>query len=186
MSLMMRFELDCNIMRFITTENIQLYLLSITLHGLLMIFFLVMPTLLGSIGNYLLPIYLGANEVIYPRINNIAVLLLPIQFIIMIFSMISEYGSAIGWTLYPPLSTSIMTLTSIGIDLILYSLLISGISTSLTSINFIVTLHIWKSIIIPLSNMDIYIWSLILVGYMLIIVLPILTGTIIMLSLIHI
>ena len=145
-----------------------------------MIFFLVMPALIGSYGNYLIPIYLGASEVIYPRINNMSVLIVPSSYTIIMLSMICEYGSGIGWTLYPPLSTSLMTLTSIGIDLTLYSLLLSGMSTSLTSINFIVTLHIWKPTIIPLSNMDIYIWSLVLIGYMLIIVLPILTGSLLM------
>jgi cytochrome c oxidase subunit 1 len=177
----MRFELDSSNNRIICYENINSYLMSITLHGLIMIFFLVMPALLGSIGNYLMPVYLGASEVIYPRINNIAVLILPVSFIIMMLSNICEYGSGVGWTLYPPLSTSLMTLTSVGMDLILYSLLVSGISTSLTSINFIVTLHVWKPVIIPLSSMDIYVWSLVLVGYMLVVVLPILTGAIMML-----
>jgi heme/copper-type cytochrome/quinol oxidase subunit 1 len=177
---MMRLELDSSSNRIMCIENINIYLLSITLHGLLMIFFLIMPALIGSYGNYLIPIYLGASEVIYPRINNMSVLIIPSSYTIILLSMICEYGSGIGWTLYPPLSTSLMTLTSIGIDLILYSLLLLGISTSLTSINFIVTLHIWKPTIIPLSNMDIYIWSLVLIGYMLILVLPILTGSLLM------
>jgi len=145
-----------------------------------MIFFLIMPTLMGSYGNYLVPIYLSASEVVYPRINNISVLIIPSSYTIIMSAMICEYGSGIGWTLYPPLSTSNMTLTCVGIDLILYSLLVSGVSTSLTSLNFIVTLHIWKPTIIPLSSMDVYVWSLVLVGYMLIIVLPILTGSLLM------
>ena len=146
-----------------------------------MIFFLVMPTLIGSYGNYLIPIYLGASEVIYPRINIMSVLIIPYSYQLIMLSCICEYGSGIGWTLYPPLSTSGLSLTSIGFDLILYSLLLSGISTTITTINFIVTLHIWKSTIIPLSHMDIYIWSLVLIGYMLLIVLPILTGSLLML-----
>jgi len=182
LSIMMRLEIDTSSNRIMTTENINIYLLNITLHGLLMIFFFVMPTLIGSYGNYLIPIFLGASEVIYPRINNISILIIPLSYTILISTMICEYGSGcgIGWTLYPPLSTSLLTLTNIGIDLILYSLLFLGVSTSLTSINFIVTLHIWKSNIIPLSNMDIYLWSLVLIGYMLLIVLPIFTGSLLM------
>ena len=179
-SLMIRFELDSSSNRIMSYENLNIYLLCITLHGLLMIFYLVMPFLIGSYGNYLLPICLGASEIIYPRINNISYLIIPSTYEIIMLSMICEYGIGIGWTLYPPLSTSIITLTSIGIDLILYSLLISGISTTLTSINLIVTLHIWKPLILTFSNIDIYIWSLILVGYMLIIVLPILAGSLLM------
>jgi cytochrome c oxidase subunit 1 len=180
LSLMMRFELDSSSNRILTYENINFYLLAITLHGLIMIFFLVMPTLIGAYGNYLVPVYLGASEVVYPRINNLSVLIMPTSYTILIGCLITEYGIGIGWTLYPPLSTSIMTLTTVGIDLILYSLLVTGISSTLTSVNFIVTLHIWKSTIIPLSSMDIYVWSLVLVGYLLIVVLPILGGSLLM------
>ena len=115
----MRLEIDTASNRIMSHENINIYLLSITLHGLLMIFFLVMPTLIGSYGNYLIPIYLGASEVIYPRINIMSVLIIPYSYLIIMLSLICEYGSGIGWTLYPPLSTSLITLTSIGIDLIL-------------------------------------------------------------------
>jgi len=83
----------------------------------------------------------------YTRINNMSVLILISSYPVMISSMICEYGNGIGWTLYPPLSISMLTL---GIDLILYSLLLSGMSSSLTSINLIVTLHIMKANIIPL------------------------------------
>jgi cytochrome c oxidase subunit 1 len=145
---MMRTELDTSTNRIMNSENINIYLLCVTLHGLLMIFFLVMPALIGSYGNYLVPIYLGASEVIYPRINNMSIVIIPSSYLIIMNSILCEYGSGIGWTLYPPLSTSLMTLTMCGIDLILYSLLVSGVSTSLTSTNFIVTLHIWKAIII--------------------------------------
>ena len=114
----MRLEIDSSSNRIIEYQNINMYLLCITLHGLIMIFFFVMPTLIGSYGNYLLPIYLGASEVIYPRINNVSILIIASSYIILMLSMICEYGCGIGWTLYPPLSTSLMTLTSIGIDLI--------------------------------------------------------------------
>jgi heme/copper-type cytochrome/quinol oxidase subunit 1 len=75
-----------------------------------------------------------------------------------------------------------MTLTSIGLDLVFYSLVLSGLSTNMTSINLIVTLHIWKASIIPLTSIDIYLWAIILVGYMLLLVLPILAGSIILLT----
>ena len=89
---MIRFELDSSSNRIMSYENLNIYLLCITLRGLWMIFYLVMPILIGSYGNYLLPICLGASEIIT-------------------LSMICEYGIGIGWTLYPPLSTSIITLT---------------------------------------------------------------------------
>ena len=158
----------------------NIYLLCITLHGLFMIFFLIMPTLIGSYGNYLIPIYLGASEIIYPRFNNMSIIIIPLIFLIIVNSLICEYGNGIGWTLYPPLSTSYINLLSIGLDLIILSLIFLGISTSLTSINFMITLNIWKPIIIPLNLLDIYIWSLILISYLLLIVIPILGSSLIM------
>jgi len=63
-----------------------------------------MPVLLGFMGNYLIPLINGASEVVYPRINNVSVLIIGVSYIIMVESLISEYGTGIGWTMYPPLS----------------------------------------------------------------------------------
>ena len=94
-----------------------------------MIFFLVMPGLFGGFGNYFIPVFLGAPEVVYPRINNISILILPLSYILIILSVTGELasGQGTGWTLYPPLSTSLMSLSPIGIDIILCGLLLSGI-----------------------------------------------------------
>lgn len=140
-SLMMRYELDASSNRIISVENINIYLLGITLHGLLMIFFLVMPTLIGLYGNHLVPVFIAASEVLYPRINNVSVLIIPSVSKIMLSSMISEYGTGVGWTLYPPLSTSLMTLTNIGMDIFSYSVSYLGVSSSSTTINYVVSLH---------------------------------------------
>jgi len=75
--------MDSSSNRIMSYENINIYLLCITIHGLLMIFFLVMPALIGGYGNYLIPIYLGASEVIYPRINNMSVLIVPSSYTII-------------------------------------------------------------------------------------------------------
>merc|ERR1712105_512396 len=126
--------------RIIPSENHNFYNISITLHGLLMIFFLVMPGLFGGFGNYFIPVFLGAPEVVYPRINNISILILPLSNILVILSVTGEFSNGTGWTLYPPLSTSLVSLSPIGIDILLYGLLLSGISSCLTSINFIATI----------------------------------------------
>ena len=88
----------------ISPENQNFYNISITLHGFLMIFFLVMPGLFGGFGNYFVPIFQGSPEVVYPRV-------LFLSYLFLILSLISEFGGGTGWTLYPPLSTSFMTLS---------------------------------------------------------------------------
>ncbi len=78
-----------------------------------MIFFLVMPGLFGGFGNYFIPIYIGSSEIIYPRINNFSILILFLSYLLIILSIILEFGSGTGWTLYPPLSTSFMNLEAV-------------------------------------------------------------------------
>jgi cytochrome c oxidase subunit 1 len=144
LSVLMRLELDSSGYRIVPPENQTYYNLSITLHGLLMIFFLVMPGLFGGFGNVLIPLYLGAPEVVYPRVNLLSVLIIPLSYTLILLSMNSEFGCGTGWTLYPPLSTSLMSLSPVGLHVIICGLAVSGISSSLTSLNFFVTLQIMR------------------------------------------
>jgi heme/copper-type cytochrome/quinol oxidase subunit 1 len=122
-----------------------------------MIFFLVMPGLFGGYANYLVPIYLGTSEVVYPRINNMSILIVPMAYSSILMSMLLEYNiNGIGWTLYPPLSISVMYVC-VGLNLIFYSMLLVGVSSSLTSLNFVVTIHIMKAYICTLSNIGCYV-----------------------------
>merc|ERR1712117_860502 len=110
-SVLMRIELYSSGNRIISPENQNFYNISITLHGLLMIFFLVMPGLFGGFGNYFAPIFQGSPEVVYPRVNNLSIIILSLSYLFLILSFISEFGGGTGWTLYPPLSTSFMSLS---------------------------------------------------------------------------
>ena len=92
-SVLIRLELYSSGNRIIIPENQNFYNISITLHGLLMIFFLVMPGLFGGFGNSFMPIFLGAPEVVYPRVNNISILILPLSYILII--EMNEYDKSI-------------------------------------------------------------------------------------------
>merc|ERR1711963_858176 len=105
-SVLIRIELYSSGNRIISPENQNFYNISITLHGLFMIFFLVMPGLFGGFGNYFVVIFQGSPEVVYPRVNNFSILILFLSYLFLILSLISEFGGGTGWTLYPPLSTS--------------------------------------------------------------------------------
>merc|ERR1711976_549344 len=97
-SVFIRIELYSSGNRIISPENQNFYNVSITLHGLLMIFFLVMPSLFGGFGNYFVPIFQGSPEVVYPRVNNISILILFVSYLFFILSLISEFGGGTGWT----------------------------------------------------------------------------------------
>jgi len=102
----MRLEINSSSIRLITYDNQQFfYNISITLHGLLMIFFLIMPYLYSGIGNTFIPILLGVTDVAYTRINNISILLIPFSYNLVSIALIIEFSIGTGWTLYPPLST---------------------------------------------------------------------------------
>jgi len=174
----MRIELYSSGNRIISTENQNFYNVSITLHGIIMIFFLIMPGLFGGFGNYFTPIFIGSPEVVYPRVNNISLLNICLSFIYIIVCILLEFGSGTGWTLYPPLSTSVMCLSPTAVVCIMYSLLISGISSCLTSLNFWVTSINMRSYSITLNTMTLFTYSIFITATMLLLTLPILTGAI--------
>merc|ERR1712060_863555 len=121
-SVLMRIELYSSGNRIISPENQNFYNISISLHGFLMIFFLVMPGLFGGFGNYFLVIFQGSPEVVYPRVNNFSILILFLSYLFLILSLISEFGGGTGWTLYPPLSTSFMSFVlSLGAVIAIFS-----------------------------------------------------------------
>ena len=108
-SALIRIELYSSENRIISPENQNFYNISRTLHGFLMIFFLVMPGLFGGFRNYFVPIVQGSPEVVYPRVNIFSIIILLLSYLFLIPSLISEFGGGTGWKLYPPLSTSFMT-----------------------------------------------------------------------------
>merc|ERR1712093_698967 len=181
LSVFMRIELYSSGNRIIPPENQNFYNVSITLHGLLMIFFLLMPGLFGGFGNYFVPIFIGSPEVVYPRVNNLSILVIPVSYVLVIFSILTEFGGGGGWTLYPPLSTSLMSLSPSSTAYILYGLLMSGISSCLTSINFFTTIINMRSYSMTLTTMPLLPWAIFITGVMLILTLPVLSGALIML-----
>ena len=145
-----------------------------------MIFFLVMPGLFGGFGNYFVPIFLGSAEVVYPRVNNLSIFILPISYLLVILSLCTEFGGGTGWTLYPPLSTSLMSLSPSSTAFIIFGLFMSGISSCLTSLNFLTTMWNLRSCNLTCNTMPLFPWAILLTGGMLVFTLPILTGGLLM------
>ncbi|VDZ51863.1 Ubiquinol oxidase subunit 1 [Serratia odorifera] len=152
-----------------------------TAHGVIMIFFMAMPFVVGLM-NVVVPLQIGARDVAFPFLNSLSFWFFVVGVVLINISLgVGEFAQT-GWLAYPPLSGKEYS-PGVGVDYWIWSLQISGLGTLLTGVNFFATILKMRAPGMPLMKMPVFTWAALCTNVLIIVSFPILTVTIALLTL---
>ncbi|HBS62529.1 MAG TPA: cytochrome o ubiquinol oxidase subunit I [Stenotrophomonas sp.] len=151
-----------------------------TAHGVIMIFFVATPLIVGLM-NVVVPLQIGARDVAFPFVNSLSFWLSAVGAVLVMASMFVGDFAATGWVAYPPLS-GIEYSPTVGVDYYIWSLQVSGIGTTLTGLNFIVTILKMRAPGMDLMKMPVFTWTALITNILIVAIFPVLTATLALLT----
>jgi cytochrome o ubiquinol oxidase subunit I len=152
-----------------------------TAHGVIMIFFMAMPFIVGLM-NFVVPLQLGARDVAFPYLNSLSLWLTVAGAVLVNMSLVIGNFARTGWLAYPPLSELAFS-PDVGMDYYLWALNIAGFGTLLAGVNMIVTILKMRAPGMSLMRMPIFVWASLCTNVLIVISFPVLTATLAMLTL---
>jgi cytochrome c oxidase subunit 1 len=161
----------------------EYYTMLLTMHGTVMVFFVVIPILAGAFGNFLIPLMIGADDMAFPKLNMLSYWFMWPAFACMVLAFTAPgFGPAAGWTSYPPLAVLEEAAPGSGLaqTLWLTGLTFVGISSMMGSINYITTIVQMRAPGMTFFRLPMTIWAMLITAILQAFALPVLTAAVIM------
>ncbi|MBC9709493.1 MAG: cytochrome c oxidase subunit 1 [Enterococcus sp.] len=134
---------------------------------------------MAGFANYMVPVLIGAPDMAFPRLNNISFWVLIPAIILFLSSAFVEQGPGVGWTLYPPLA-SVQAHSGGAVDLAIFGLHLTGISSMLGAMNIITTILNMRAPGMTLHKMPLFVWAMLMQSIIVILAIPVLAGALTM------
>jgi cytochrome c oxidase subunit I len=147
-----------------------------TMHGIIMVFFFLIPSIPAVLGNFLIPLMIGARDVAFPRLNLASWYLFNLAGLIILYAVVNG-GVDTGWTFYPPYSSNF---ANTNVAAAVLAIFVAGFSSILTGLNFVVTIHSMRAPGLTWFRLPLFVWSIYATSIIFILGTPVLAITLLL------